>query len=191
MPAAPPPDLTTLLAQIARGDRAALRALYVRQSGRLFGIAMAILRDRPAAADVLQDGFLAIWDRARLFDPARAGAEDWLAAIIRQAALTVARAQGREAPADAPIPHAPAPADPEPRDSAVDPDALDALAATQAGARLRDILVRLQPQARQAVVLAFVHGLSPPEIARKLGQPLDATAAAIRRGLRGVRDGQA
>jgi len=37
--------LGTLLAAVARGEHAALRAIYDREGRRLFGTAMAILRD--------------------------------------------------------------------------------------------------------------------------------------------------
>ncbi|MCW3475454.1 sigma-70 family RNA polymerase sigma factor [Limobrevibacterium gyesilva] len=171
-------ELTDLLASVARGDRAALRAIYVRQSTRLFGIAMAILRDRSSAADVLQDAFLKVWERARQFDAARGSAEAWLAAIVRHAALDVARTRGREVASD----------DPNLGDSAIDPDALEALMASESGARLRDCLGRLEAKNRQGIVLAFVHGLSHPEIAAKLDAPLGTVKAWIRRGLLSLRE---
>ncbi len=172
------PDLTSLLGSVAKGDRAALRAIYVRQSTRLFGIAMAILRDRPAAADVLQDGFLKVWERARQFDPSRGNAEVWLASIIRYGALDVARTRGREIATD----------DPNLGDTAIDPDALDALTTAEEGARLKACLAKLEPKNRQGIVLAFVHGLSHPEIAQRLDQPLGTVKSWIRRGLHSLRE---
>ena len=121
-------ELTDLLVAVAKGDRAALRAIYVRQSTRLFGVAMAILRDRAAASDVLQEAFLKVWERARQFDPARGSAEAWLGSIVRYAALDVARVRGREMPTD----------DPNLGDTAIDPDALDALLANESGKRRGD-----------------------------------------------------
>lgn len=171
-------DLTDLLVKVANGDRAALRAIYVRQSTRLFGVAMAILRDRTAAADVLQDAFLKMWERARQFDPERGNAEVWLAAIVRYAALDVARTRGREIPSD----------DPNLGDAAIDPDALDALLANESGKRLRDCLSRLEPRNREGIVLAFVHGLSHPEVAARLDQPLGTVKSWIRRGLLSLRE---
>lgn len=171
-------ELTDLLVKVANGDRAALRAIYVRQSTRLFGVAMAILRDRTAAADVLQDAFLKLWERARQFDAARGNAEAWIAAIVRYAALDVARTRGRETPSD----------DPNLGDAAIDPDALDALLASESGQRLRECLARLEPKNRQGIVLAFVHGLSHPEVAARLDQPLGTVKSWIRRGLLALRE---
>lgn len=171
-------ELTDLLVKVANGDRAALRAIYVRQSTRLFGVAMAILRDRTAAADVLQDAFLKLWERARQFDAARGNAEAWIAAIVRYAALDIARTRGRETPSD----------DPNLGDTAIDPDALDALLASESGKRLRDCLGRLEAKNRQGIILAFVHGLSHPEVAARLDQPLGTVKSWIRRGLLALRE---
>ena len=171
-------ELSDLLVAVAKGDRAALRAIYVRQSTRLFGVAMAILRDRAAASDVLQEAFLKVWERARQFDPARGSAEAWLGSIVRYAALDVARVRGREMPTD----------DPNLGDTAIDPDALDALLASESGKRLRACLAQLEPKNRQGIVLAFVHGLSHPEVASRLDQPLGTVKSWIRRGLASLRE---
>lgn len=171
------PTLAELLGRVAAQDRVALKAVYDRQSTRLFGVAMAILRDRSAAADVVQDAFLKIWQRAGQFDPARGEATAWLAQVVRNGALDAARARGREVLTD----------DPTLGDGAVTDDALDRLSAAQEGARLRDCLQQLEAKNRDGVVLAFVHGLSHPEIAARLGQPLGTVKSWIRRGLLSLR----
>lgn len=171
-------ELAPLLAAVARGDRPALRAVYERQSVRLFGIANAILRDRDAAADALQEAFLRVARRAGQFDPARGAAEAWLAAIVRHAALDIARARGREIPCD----------DPALGDTPVEPEAFDAVAASAEGRRLRDCLATLEAKNRQGIVLAFVHGLSHAQIAARLDLPLGTVKAWIRRGLLRLRE---
>ncbi|WP_137181189.1 sigma-70 family RNA polymerase sigma factor [Roseomonas sp. AR75] len=173
-----PTDLAPLLAAVARGDRAALRGVYERQSVRLFGVANAILRDRDAAADALQDAFLRVARRAGQFDPARGSAEAWLAAIVRHAALDIARARGREIPTD----------DPALGDQPVEADALDRVAASAEGRRLRDCLAALEAKNREGILLAFVHGLSHAQIAARLEIPLGTAKAWIRRGLLRLRE---
>ena len=171
-------DLAGLLAAIASGDRDALKAVYARQSTRLFGIAMAILRDRTAAADVLQDSFLKVWRRADQFDPARGPAAAWLGQLVRNTALDAARARGREVLSD----------DPDLGDIAVPATALDDLATAEDAARLRDCLRQLDPKPREGIILAFVHGLSHPEVAERLAQPLGTVKSWIRRGLLSLRE---
>jgi RNA polymerase sigma-70 factor (ECF subfamily) len=174
----PEADLADLLEQVAQGDRDALRAIYARQSTRLFGIAMAILRDRTAAADVLQDGFLKVWRRAGQFDRSRGEATVWLSSIVRHTALDVARSRGREIPTD----------DPGLGDTMVEPEAFEQLAASDEAKRLHACLEQLPPANRQGIVMAFVHGLSHPEIAVKLDQPLGTVKSWIRRGLLSLRE---
>jgi len=171
-------ELAGLLARVAIGDRAALQAVYARQSTRLFGTAMAILRDRTAAADALQDAFLKLWQRAGQFDPKRGQAQAWIGQIVRHAALDAARARGREVLSD----------DPSLGDAAVDPTALDDLSAVEDGRRLRHCLRQLDEMPRQGIVLAFVHGLSHPEVAERLGTPLGTVKSWIRRGLLTLRE---
>jgi RNA polymerase sigma-70 factor (ECF subfamily) len=171
-------ELPKLLAAVATGDRAALRSVYERQSVRLFGVANAILRDRDVAADAVQDAFLKISRRAGQFDPARGSAEAWLAGIVRHAALDIIRARGREMPSD----------DPTLGDEAVAPEAEERLAASAEGRRLRDCLAGLEPKNREGIILAFVHGLSHPQVAARLGLPLGTVKSWIRRGLLALRE---
>jgi RNA polymerase sigma factor (sigma-70 family) len=171
-------SLGTLLTAVAGGDRAALRTVYEHQSTRLFGVAQAILRDREAAADALQDAFLRVAERAGQFDPARGEATAWLAGIVRHAALDLARKRGRELPTD----------DPALGDIPVAPEALEAVAASAEGRRLRECLAALDEKNRRGILLAFVHGLSHAQVAARLDLPLGTVKAWIRRGLLQLRE---
>ena len=171
------PDLNDLLRRIAQGERDALRAVYVRQSTRLFGVAMAILRDRSAAADVVQTSFVRIWQRAAQFDAPRGDAAGWLGGIVRHAALDAIRRRGREVPTD----------DPALGDREIAADALARLETAEDNARLRVCLEQLEARNREGILLAFVHGLSHPQIADRLGEPLGTVKSWIRRGLLALR----
>jgi RNA polymerase sigma-70 factor (ECF subfamily) len=173
-----PADLARMIAAVAAGDRAALRAVYERQSVRLFGVANAILRDRDAAADALQDAFVKVARRAGQFDATRGTAEAWLAGIVRHAALDIIRARGREVPTD----------DPALGDGSVAPEAEERLAASAEGRRLRDCLAGLEAKNRDGIILAFVHGLSHPQIAARLETPIGTVKSWIRRGLLVLRE---
>jgi RNA polymerase sigma-70 factor (ECF subfamily) len=164
--------LTDLLVAVAKGDHNAMRAIYARQSTRLFGIAMAILRDRNAAADVLQDSFLKLWQRADQFDPAR-NPQAWIDAIVRYGALDVARARGRETLTD----------DPSLGDGPDEFDVVEAIGRAEENARLRDCLARLDERTRRSIGLAFVRGMSHAELAQEMDMPLGTVKSIIRRGL--------
>ena len=172
------PSLEALLAAVVRREQTALHAIYHREGTRLFGVAMAILRDRPAAADAVQDAFLRVWQRAGQFDPAKGAAQIWIAAVVRHAALDHLRARGREFPTD----------DATLGDTPVPPEALDRLLASEDGARLRACMEQLEPKLARFIVLAFVHGLSHAQIAGKLALPLGSVKSWIRRGLQSLRE---
>jgi RNA polymerase sigma-70 factor, ECF subfamily len=172
------PDLARLLGAVAAGDRVALRRVYEAQSVRLFGLANAILRDRDAAADALQDAFLRVGQRAAQYDSARGAAAAWLAGVVRHAALDQARRRGRELPTD----------DPTLGDSAVAPEALERVVAQADGRRLRECLEGLEEKNRSGILLAFVHGLSHSQVSERLSVPLGTVKAWIRRGLLQLRD---
>lgn len=167
-----------LLVAVSRGERDALRGIYQRQNVRLFGVANAVLRDRDQAADAVHNAFINIQRRADQFDPQRGTPEAWLAAIVRYAALDILRARGREMPSD----------DPTLGDTPVEPEALVALESQENGSRLKQCLEQLPEKNRRGIVLAFVHGLSHPQIAAKLDLPLGTVKAWIRRGLLSLRE---
>ena len=171
------PDLNALLSRVAQGERDALKAVYVRQSTRLFGVAMAILRDRSAAADVVQTSFVRIWQRTAQFDAARGDAAGWLGGIVRHAALDAIRRRGREIPTD----------DPALGDGEIAADALTRLETAEDSARLRACLEQLEARNREGILLAFVHGPSHPQIADRLNEPLGTVKSWIRRGLLSLR----
>ncbi len=172
------PALSELILLVAGGDRRALRTIYQRESTRLFGIANAVLRDRDAAADAVHDAFVKIAARAGQYDATRGVASAWLGAIVRYAALDIARARGREIPTD----------DPALGDTAIAPEAIELLDAKAEGARLRACLLTLEERIRQGIILAFVHGLSHAQVAAKLDEPLGTVKSWIRRGLLRLRD---
>jgi RNA polymerase sigma-70 factor, ECF subfamily len=172
----PVPELGALLATqlrlIARRDRAAFSALYQQTSAKLFGIAVRITSSREAAEDVLQESFVAIWERAQDFDPDRGSAMGWLVTIVRHCAIDqrrrrAVRLEGRSAPEEA----------------------LASLAASDtadSGAELRALqrcLDELDARPRDAVLLAYYHGLTREELARRFGVPIGTVKSWLRRSL--------
>ena len=81
------PDLQLLLRAVARGDRLAFAALYDRTAPQLFGIALRILRQREEAEDVLQECFVAVWERADTYDARKGQVMTWLVSIVRHRAI--------------------------------------------------------------------------------------------------------
>ena len=57
--------------------------------------AMRASRDHWIASEVVQETFLAFWDRAERFDPSKGSLAGWLATIARNRAIDHLRAAGR------------------------------------------------------------------------------------------------
>jgi RNA polymerase sigma factor (sigma-70 family) len=172
-------DLDEALRACARGDRAALRAIYDAEAPRMLGVALRLLRRPALAEEAVQDAFVQIWRRAASFYPARGGARTWLYAVLRHRALNILRGESRTDLVD----------DFEPMGLTSDEENTEHLITrlSEAGA-LRRCLEGLEPPRRKAIVLAYVHGLSHGELAGRLGVPLGTVKSWIRRSLISLRE---
>ncbi|MGQ0677818.1 MAG: sigma-70 family RNA polymerase sigma factor [Rhodospirillales bacterium] len=160
--------IVALLGSVAAGDRQAFARLYQASAGRLFAVALRLLRRRDLAEEVLQEAFVNIWRNAGRYDPDRGSPFAWMATIVRYRALDVLR-RDRETAMDR-----------EPADAAIQPEA----AAVSADARaLQACLETLEQQTRRCIQMAFLDGYTHEELARRLDAPIGTVKSRIRRGL--------
>lgn len=166
------------LAGCARGERAALKSIYVREGATLLAVANRIVRRREVAEEVVQEAFVQIWRRADSFNPALGSGRSWIYAVVRNRALNELRDDRHVPVEDHELESFAA------HDGEVD-DAFERLAETSS---LRRCLARLDPARRRAVLLAYVTGMTHGEIAGRLGAPLGTVKAWIRRSLLALRE---
>lgn len=171
-----------LLRRMAARDRQALSDFYDQTATPLFSVAMRILGDASEAEDVLQDVFVQIWERAATFDVMLGSAFHWALSIMRHRAIDRLRSRQRRALLAEQLQQSDVPA-PVSGES----PALEALVAEQAAA-VRSALTSLPNDQRQVIEMAFFGGLTHPEIAAALQQPLGTIKARIRRGLLKLRE---
>lgn len=167
--------LVDLLAATARGDRQAFSELYRLTRGRLYAIALALLRQQDAAEDVVQETYLAVWRTAGQYQPGRAPVLVWLMAISRHRAIELLRQQRRRA--------AEINAEPLAEDTWQIPDPQPAPSGEPWAHAIQECLRRLPADHSQAIALAFFHGLSHEELATQLQTPLGTVKSWVRRGL--------
>ena len=72
-----------LMARVAKRERVAFEQLYDRYSNILYDTAMKFLREDADAQDVVQDVFIQIWDKAKLYDPAKGKPLTWALTLTR------------------------------------------------------------------------------------------------------------
>jgi RNA polymerase sigma-70 factor (ECF subfamily) len=172
-------DLAPLIADCARGQKAALKTLYEREAPAMIGVASRIVRRRELAEEIVHDAFVQVWRHAGTFDPALGTGKAWLFAILRNRSISALRTASRELPTEDEVLAAAVERD------AVAEDAFDKLAE---GSALRRCLQHLEPKRRLGVLLAYVEGLSHGEIAARLGVPLGTAKAWVRRSLIQLRE---
>lgn len=174
----------TLAADIfaaAKGDRQALKRIFDAEAGRLIAIAERIVRRRDVAEDVVQDAFVAIWQKAHQYSPERGSARGWIHAIVRNRALNILRDGKREDLMDG--------NDLETLQEADQNDTImSAWTSLDSQQRLKRCLDALEETRRRGILMAYVGGYSHGEIAARLRLPLGTAKSWIRRGLASLRE---
>jgi len=189
-----------LVASLVRGDTTALAELYDRHADAVYRAAFRRLGDRQLAEEVLQDTYVALWNRAELFDPAAGSLLAWLSTIARNRAVDRLRALGRR-PAAVPL-SAVLPTE-EGDDQAVEralaagtllgaaPPPRDPEQVVEEGVlrdQIRGVLDVIPPNERQVLELAYYEELTQTEIADRLGWPLGTVKTRTRRALYRMRE---
>jgi RNA polymerase sigma-70 factor (ECF subfamily) len=184
-----------LVREVAAGSEVALGMLYDRYIDAVYAAASRLTADRQIAEEVVQETFLALWNRAETFDPAVGSLAAWLHTIARNRTVDRLRAAGRRpslVPFSATSGH-------DEQDSAaldrlvatgtvvggvgIGPGPEAELAMTELREILRDALGDLPDAERTAIVLAYREDLSQSEIAERLGWPLGTVKTRTRRAL--------
>lgn len=173
-----------LLQRVARGDSRAFDQLYDRLSPRLFGLLRQMLHDEKDAEDVLQDGFVQLWDHAASYDPSRAKAFTWAVMIFRNKAIDRMRSLGRRTRLveAATLEHTTL------GHTDALPGADEDVQAKERAEIVRAALQQIPEDQRKLVELAFLKGLTHHVISDTLGMPLGTVKTNIRRGLMRLRE---
>jgi len=173
-----------LVRRMSRGDKSACAALYDRFSRPLYSLALRILNDKSEAEDVVQEVFLALWEKAGTFEADRGSAFGWAVTLTRNRAIDRLRTRRRRSTllSESFVEDLPG------GQSAIDPDSADDLMFKEKSVAVRAALASLPPDQLRAVELAYFSGLTQQEIASRLSEPLGTVKARIRRGLIKLRD---
>ena len=156
------------VARAKEGDHEALRYLYVRYSHNIYGYVRSIVRDDHEAEDITQHVFAKLMTSIIKYDDRGVPFFAWLLRLARNVAIDHLRANRLT-----------------PTENVLDPD-------TSSGINLehvetvRSALATLPDEQRQVVVLRHVVGLTPAEIADRMGRTESSIHGLHHRGRRAL-----
>ena len=154
------------IARAKEGDEEALRFLYVTYSHNIYGYVRSIVRDDHEAEDVTQHVFAKLMTTLGKYDDRGVPFFAWLVRMARNVAIDHLRANRLT-----------------PTEIVVDP-ASSAGVDLDRGETVRAALAALPDEQREVVVLRHIVGLTPAEIATRMGRSESSIHGLHHRGRR-------
>jgi RNA polymerase sigma-70 factor (ECF subfamily) len=158
-------------------DRGAFQQLFDRFAGKVQGYLRRTGLDPADAENILQDIMLAVWQKARLFDPERASARTWIFSLARNRLIDIKRSAKREYAALERYAH----------ETADDQIYEEDMLARAAGEKSVALLSLIPPEQASVLLMAYVEGKSHREIAIELKLPIGTVKSRARLGFQRVR----
>jgi RNA polymerase sigma-70 factor (ECF subfamily) len=165
-----------LVGSMARGDRAALGALYERHAARVFALLMKVLGDRAESEDLLHDVFLEAWRHAGTYSTERGTVTAWLVLRARSRAIDRRRSAPRARSVSLEGSDLPERGDP-----VADPGRI------HDQQRLGHVFSALSPDEKEVILLGYFEGLSSTEIAARIEKPVGTVKSRTRSALEKLR----
>jgi RNA polymerase sigma-70 factor (ECF subfamily) len=158
-------------------DRAAFAELFAYFGPRVKAWMLRAGSPPTAAEELAQETMLAVWQKARLFDPGRAGVSTWIFTIARNLRIDASRRERHPSelmqnPAEEP-------------DAPMQADRV--LAISQQETRIRSALTLLPPEQADVIRKAFFEDKVHAEIEKELGIPLGTVKSRLRLAMNRLR----
>jgi RNA polymerase sigma-70 factor, ECF subfamily len=156
------------VARAKEGDRDALRFLYIVYSHNIYGYVRSIVRDEHEAEDVTQQVFAKLMTAIAKYDDRGIPFFAWLLRLARNLAIDHLRANRMT-----------------PSETVLDPDTSATIDFDQAET-VREALATLPEEQRKVVLMRHVIGLTPGEIADRMGRSEGSIHGLHHRGRRAL-----
>lgn len=156
-------------------DKAAFAALFQHFAPRVKGFLMKSGASEQLAEECAQEVMATLWQKAGMFDPARASVATWIFTIARNRRIDALRRSRRAEPEELTW-------GPEP-----EPDQAEVFEVQQETQRLGTALAQLPQKQRELIERAYYGELTHSEIAAETGLPLGTIKSRIRLALEKLR----
>lgn len=156
-------------------DKAAFAELFAYFAPRVKSFLMKSGASPDLAEECAQEVMVTLWNKAHLFDPAKASVSTWIFTIARNRRIDLLRKQKRPEPEDLPW-------GPE-----AEPEQAEAMGLQQETEQLGQALAALPAEQRKLIERAYFGELSHSEIAAETGLPLGTIKSRIRLALERLR----
>jgi RNA polymerase sigma-70 factor (ECF subfamily) len=156
---------------LKQGDRSALHFLYVRYADDVCGVIRSIVRDSHEAEDITHNVFAKLITAIHRYEPREVPFSAWILRVSRNAALDHLRAR-RQIPFE------------EVRTT----DEGHEQVGFDRSQSLREAFHRLPQDQREVLVLRHIAGLSPSEIAHRIGKTESSVHGLHHRGRGALQD---
>ena len=158
------------VARAKTGDEDAIRFLYLRYADNVYGYVCSIVRDEHEAEDVTQQIFAKLLTSLPKYEPRLVPFSAWILRVAHNASIDHVRARRS-------VPFA----------EVRSPETEDHDLSWERGHDLRSALETLPEEQRDVILLRFIYGLTPAEIATRIGRSEDAVHGLQHRGRRSLR----
>lgn len=149
-----------LMARVASGDRAAMRALFGQHNVRVFRFLVRRLRNEALAEEVTNEVFLDIWRQAGRYE-GRSALSTWMLAIAHNKAVSLLRKRSEDSLDDEAAQQVP--------DQDDDPE--QHAQKRSKAAVMREMLETLSDEHKAVIDLVYYHEKSVREVAEITGVP--------------------
>ncbi len=173
-----------LIKLVTKGDQDALGMLYDRYGRLVYSVAYASVGRSELAAEISQEVFLGIWQKAETFDAQKGKLKSWMAQIARNRAIDTIRGltvrpEGNLVNIDI--------QDFRLDESQFENPIEETVEKSIRRMDIRTALKQLPESQRKTLAMAYFRGMTNQEIADELGEPLGTVKTQIRLGMQKLR----
>lgn len=159
----------------AAGDEKAMELLYDHYGDTLYGVIFRMVGDEAQAQDILQDAFVKIWKKSKMYDSSKGKLFTWLMSIVRNQTIDLIRKNKRSGKI---------------RGDASDV-VMEVTVADNADLSLnydiQKVLAQLDDHQRDLIEHSYIFGYTHPQIAEKFDIPLGTVKTRIRGAMQQLR----